>query len=226
LATTTRVDRKPEIASIRDEYEDAYEVVDGVPIDRPSIDPVQVAYEEAYEIVNGQPIEEPEMGVYPNQVASILHEYLGPFVRRQGLGRSTVETKFRTRPTNKRRPDVAFISFAKWPKGRRAPDTDAWDFVPDLAVEVISKSDKAWDVLGKVREYFDAGVEAVWLIYPNLELIHVYTSFLRIEVLTREQTLDGGTVVPGFRLALADLFEGEAEPEAEPAEPTEPAPPA
>jgi len=190
-----------------------YEIVDGLPIGRSTIDPNADAYYDAYEIVDGQIQEWPEMGVYPLEIASILHEYLGPFVRKHGLGRSAVESKFRTKPKNKRRPDLAFISFAKWPKGRRAPDTDAWDFVPNLAVEVVSMTDKAWDVLAKVREYCDAGVEVVWLIYPNLETIHVYTSWSQIEVVTREQTLDGGAVVPGFRLALADLFEGEAEPE-------------
>ena len=170
---------------------------------------------EAYEVVNGQPFERPEMGAYPEELASILHEYLGPYVRRENLGRSIVETKFQTTSHNQRRPDLAFISFAQWPKGRRAPNAAAWDLVPDLAVEVISKTDVAWDVLAKVKEYFDAGVKAVWLIYPHLETIHVYTSFTRINVLTRLDTLDGGDVVPGFRLPLADLFEGEAEPENE-----------
>ena len=176
---------------------------------------IPFAVGEDYEVVNDQPVERPEMGAYPEELASILHEYLGPFVRRQNLGRSIIETKFQTTPHNQRRPDLAYISFAQWPKGRRAPSTPAWGLVPDLAVEVISKTDIAWEVLAKVKEYFDAGVKAVWLVYPNLETIHVYTSFARIEVLTRTDTLDGGEVVPGFRLPLADLFEGEAEPEDE-----------
>ena len=213
MATTTRVDLKREVAQNSDEFQDAYEVVDGVPIGRSVVDPAEVASEEAYEVVDGRILEWPEMGVYPGEVASILQIYLGAFVRQQGLGRALIETKFYTKPRIKRRPDVAFVSFAKWPKGRRSPNTDAWDVVPNLAVEVVSMTDKAWDVLAKVREYFDAGVEAVWLIYPNLETIHVYSSFSRIEVLTREQTLDGAALIPGFRLALADLFEGEAEPE-------------
>ena len=179
---------------------------------------------EAYEVVNDQPTERPEMGAYPEELASILHEYLGPYVRRQNLGRSIIETKFQTTPRNQRRPDLAFISFSQWPKGRRAPNKPAWDLVPDLAVEVISKTDVAWDVLAKVKEYFDAGVKLIWLIYPNLETIHVYTSFTRIEVLSRPDTLGGGDVVPGFQLPLADLFEGGAEPEEETVTETTPTP--
>ncbi len=85
--------------------------------------------------------------------------------------------------------------------------------IPDLAVEVISENDEAVKVIAKVREYFDAGVRAVWVIYPNVEVVHVYHAFDRIEVVTRDGTLDGGAVVPGFRLPLAELFEGEDAPE-------------
>ncbi len=171
-----------------------------------------MSFEEIYEVVDDQPIEWPEKGAYSQVVTSTLLMFLGPFVRNQGLGRVMAFGPFKI-GKNQRRPGVAFIPFAKWPKGRRAPNTDAWDLVPNLTVEVISIPDRAWDLIAKVREYFDAGVEAVWLIYPNLETIHVYSSYSQIEVLTREQTLDGGSVVPGFRLALDDLFEGEAEPE-------------
>ncbi len=88
--------------------------------------------------------------------------------------------------------------------------------IPDLAVEVISENDKAWDVLEKVRAYLDAGTRAVWLIYPNLEVVHVFESFTQIRVLTRADVLDGGVVIHGFRLPLDLLFQGEkAEEDAE-----------
>ena len=212
---TTQVDLERKIFSDPDDFEDAYEVVDGVPIGRSSLNLDEVAYEEAYEIVDGQIQEWPEMGAYPQEIASILHLSLGTFVGLQGLGRAIIEPRFQMPQGRQRRPDLGFISFSKWPKKKRAPNSAAWDLVPNLAVEVVSKTDIAWDVLAKVREYFDAGVETVWLIYPNLETIHVYTSWSQIEVVTREQTLDGGAVIPGFRLPLADLFmeETELEPE-------------
>jgi hypothetical protein len=63
-------------------------------------------------------------------------------------------------------------------------------------------------VLSKTRHYFRAGARAVWLVYPSLEVIHVYESFSRIQVLTKEDVLDGGDVIPGLRLPLATLFKG------------------
>ena len=83
--------------------------------------------------------------------------------------------------------------------------------VPDLAVEVVSPTDRAEAGLDKVREYFEAGVQLVWVIYPKLRVVHVFESFTRIRVLTRADDLDGGALLPGFRLPLATLFEDETE---------------
>ena len=67
----------------------------------------------------------------------------------------------------RRRPDVAFVSTARWPLDRALPETGDWDVVPDLAVEVISPNDVFKDVLAKVREYFHYGVQVVWVIAPR-----------------------------------------------------------
>ena len=214
MATMIRAALSPATGPGSVVYKNTDEVVAGRPIERPRRDEAEVAYENAYEIVDGQILEWPIMGAYPEELASILLEYLASFVRKAGLGRAIVEGRFQMIPERQRRPDLAFISFERWPKGRRAPNQAAWNVVPDLAVEVISKNEMAWDVMEKVREYFDAGVRAVWLVHPTVEVVHIYHSFYQIEVVTRDGTLDGGEVVPGFRLALADLFEGEAEPEA------------
>lgn len=168
-------------------------------------------YEQAYEIVDGQALEWPIMGTYPEEIASILQEILGPFVRQNKLGRCITEGRFKIREKKDRRPDLAFISYDRWPKGRRAPNRVAWPILPDLAIEVVSISDKAWDVLDKIREYFEGGVREVWLVFPKQELVHIYRAFDRIEVVTRDGVIDGGAVIPGFRLPLVDLFLEEAE---------------
>lgn len=222
MATATRLEPRPVLEDGEElTYENAYEVIAGVPVGRPTGNPEAKAYEEAYEIVDGRYLEWPEMGALPEEIASILFICLGAFIRQAGLGRPIVEGRFQITPEKLRRPDLAFLSFERWPKSRRAGSVRVWDICPDLAVEVISQSDEAWDVIAKVREYFDAGARAVWLVYPNVEVVHVYHAWDRVEVVTRAGTLDGGAVVPGFRLPLAELFEEEAEPEAVPAaEPT------
>ena len=220
MATATRLEPQSMLEDGEElTYDNAYEVIDGVPVGRPTDDPAAKAYEEAYEIVDGQYLEWPIMGALPEEIASILFIYLGAFIRQAGLGRPIVEGRFQITPERLRRPDMAFLSFERWPKSRRAASVKVWDVCPDLAVEVISQSDETWEVIAKVKEYFDAGVRAVWVIYPNVEVVHVYHAWDRIEVVTKTGTLDGGDVVPGFRLPLAELFEGEDEPVATTAEP-------
>ncbi len=165
--------------------------------------------DDVHEVIDGKILERPPMGSYPVELASILHEFLAPYLRKHGLGRSIINILLRINPSKIYRPDLVFISAETWPIGRRSPRKRPWDLIPDLAVEVISEHDTSWDVLAKVRDYFEAGVRGVWLIYPNLESIHVFDSFTQIHVLTKEDTLDGGDIVPGFQLPLALLFAGE-----------------
>ena len=61
----------------------------------------------------------------------------------------------------------------------------------------------------KAEHYFRAGVELVWVVYPQPGEVYVYESPVAVRVLTRADLLDGGKVLPGFQLALAELFEDE-----------------
>ncbi len=167
-----------------------------------------------YEVVNGQRVELTPMGHYETRIASILDQWMGPYARTQDLGRVLVETLFRIDPARAvdRRPDLAFVSFRRWAKDRRLPRSNAAPVVPDLAVEVISPTDLAAAVLAKVEEYFRAGVEQVWLIWPDAQQVYVYTALNQISVRTRTDDLDGGALLPGFRLPIATLFEDAPEP--------------
>ena len=162
-----------------------------------------------YEIVDGQRVEKPPMGNFQVLVASILVEKLAPYARAHGLGRVVSEMLFKINPTGKqkRRPDVAFVSFDRWARGRKINSEDGWDVIPDLAIEVISPSNMADEVVKKVGEYFRAGVRWVWVVYPIDRLIYVYESPKKNVILDVGDELDGQDVIPGFRLSLAELFE-------------------
>ena len=185
-----------------------------------SIELVVGSDESLYEVVDGQLVETSPMGAYPNKLATTLGIHLGSFLLSRPSGQLVIEALFRFDRRNQKRPDVAFVSHERWPEGRRAPDGDPWDVIPDLAIEVVSKSDPAWDVLAKVHFYLKAGVRSVWLVYPNEDVVHVFDSFTRIQVLTRDDVLDGGEIIPGFRLPLASLFE-KKEDEGEAADPAD-----
>src|SRR5262249_23234399 len=132
-------------------------------------------------------IEKPPMSTLASLVASELSSYLGVYILEQTPrpGRLAFETLFRIPTTKdasrKRRPDLAYVSAERWPIDRPIPvRKDGWDVVPDLAVEVVSPTDIADDLLGKVNEYFQAGVRLVWVVYPIQRCLHVYEAWNRI----------------------------------------------
>ncbi len=164
---------------------------------------------ERYEIIDGKRVELPPMSAFASIVASRIVVEINIFARGNQLGEAVTDTLFRLplpRSRN-RRPDGAFVSRHRWPRGQPVPLRDnAWDVVPDLAIEVVSPTDFAEDLLIKVDEYFRAGVSLVWVVYPSLRLIHVYESMAQIRVVTTADELDGGAVLPGFRVAVVALF--------------------
>ena len=84
---------------------------------------------------------------------------------------------------------------------------NAWDVVPDLVIEVTSPHDLVEESLQKIDEYFQVGVQFVWVVYPELRRVYVYESPKEIRVLADDDTLDGGTVLPGFQLRVDSLFD-------------------
>jgi Uma2 family endonuclease len=169
-----------------------------------------------YEIVNGERREIPPMGSLASLVASTLAVALGNFVRDNHYGLMYVENLFTLRetPLLRRQPDIACVAFNRLPNPIYPPGIDpaALDAVPNLAVEVVSPTDRAGELDEKVEEYFDVGVECVWLIYPLRRRVYVYAAPLQVRILTETHELDGGDFLPGFRLPVAALFQTPTRP--------------
>ena len=87
--------------------------------------------------------------------------------------------------------------------------------MPELAIEVISPNDVAESVQEKVKEYLAAGVQLVWLIYPRLGWVVAYESLHKMRGFDLADDLDAEPVLPGFRLAMKELFSGPAAPPAD-----------
>jgi Uma2 family endonuclease len=174
---------------------------------------VQITDEDIlYEVVDDQVVELAPTGAYEVWIASVLGAHLATFVTEHQLGRAVQEMLFdlTVATGRKRRPDVAFVSFDRWPRHRRIPRIDAWEVVPNLAVEVVSRTDSGDSVVDKVAEYFHAGVERVWIVFPSQEQVYVYDSPTSVRILTRTDGLSGDPIVPLFRLPLVELFEDAA----------------
>ncbi|MDR3635234.1 MAG: Uma2 family endonuclease [Isosphaeraceae bacterium] len=173
--------------------------------------PDTVADEPLYEVVDGEVVEKPAMGAYSTWLASIFHDALSPWVRERQLGRVVTEMLFRINRAKdlQRRPDVAFVSFERWPQHQPIPDEPAWDVVPDLAIEVVSRSNSAAEVQVKIRDYFKAGVRQVWVVYPTTREVYAFDSPTSVRILERANVLDGTPLLAGFLFPLASLFEDE-----------------
>lgn len=179
-----------------------------------------------FEVVHGELVETPKMGMYAAIIASRLSTALNRVAVPNRLGEAVVEVLFRLPlaydQSRRRRPDVAFVSAERWPIGLvHSPEVNAWDVVPDLAVEVVSPTDDAEELYDKVQEYFRAGVRLVWVVFPKHAHFHVYETPTSIRVRTREETLDGGPVLAGFLLPLVDLFDAPASTSTPPATSTQ-----
>ena len=155
------------------------------------------------ELVDGVLVEKP-MGSEESNWTAFLIWHLMNVVVRDDLGKVYApDGPVRLAPGLVRYPDVAFTSWERLPKSAPTPITEV---VPDLAAEILSKSNTKKEMTRKVDEYFGAGVRLVWLVDPRKREVRVYNSPAAPVVLTADDVLDGGDVVPGFRLALAEWF--------------------
>lgn len=157
------------------------------------------------ELVRGVLVEK-TIGYLEARIAAVLIYFLESFLDHSDLGIvSGANGPIRLMPELVRIPDVSFISWKKLP-GRELPAEPIPDLVPDLAVEVLSEGNTPREMQLKLREYFSAGVRLVWFINPATQSATVYTSRTKKTLLGPDDVLQGGMVLPGFRLPLASLF--------------------
>lgn len=157
------------------------------------------------ELVDGVLVEK-AMGAKESLLAGLILTYINNFLEGHDLGIALgADGTLRLMPGLIRAPDVSFLSWARLPGGE-LPDKPIPDLVPDLAVEVISKSNTRKEMERKLQEYFSQGVRVVWLVYPKKRMIEVYISPEAKEEFHYQDTVEGGEVLPGFTLPLAQLF--------------------
>jgi Uma2 family endonuclease len=157
------------------------------------------------ELVDGVLVEKP-MGLSESRIASLLIAAFQNYVDKHDSGIVTGESGMIRMPANLVRiPDAAFFAWRHFPN-RELPDEGAPEIAPDLAVEVLSKSNTAKEMDRKLQEYFSVGVRLVWFVDPRTRSVSVYTSPTQSKTLSEKDSLSGGKVLPGFKLPIARLF--------------------
>jgi Uma2 family endonuclease len=158
------------------------------------------------ELVDGTLVEK-AMGFEEARVALQLGHLIQSHLDESDLGICVgADGMMRIAPGLVRIPDVSFIAWDRLP-GRESPKVPIPDLVPDLAIEVLSEGNTPAEMRRKVGEYFDAGVRLVWLIDPEKRTARVYSAPHRSVLIRAAQSLDGGSILPGFAVRLADLLD-------------------
>jgi Uma2 family endonuclease len=205
------------VATDTDTLADLVERLGGIPLDRIRYRPfpgtateqdvVRIEEEEnrLCELVEGVLVEK-AMGLRESLLAGALIGCLRDFVIPRNLGLVSGEGgMMRLFAGLVRIPDVAFVSWARLP-GRKVPKEPIPDLAPDLAIEVLSPTNTPGEMRRKREEYFGAGVALVWIVDPDGRRVAVFTSPTDYAEFSEGDSIEGGNVLPGFSLSLADLF--------------------
>jgi Uma2 family endonuclease len=107
-------------------------------------------------------------------------------------------------PRKVRKPDVSLIHHERLTAEQL--EEGVLTLPPDLAVEVVSPNDLAYEIEVKVQEYLEAGVRLVWVVYPPSRTVHIRRGDGTSAVVASTDDLEGEDVVPGFRCRVGDLF--------------------
>ena len=160
-----------------------------------------------YELVKGELRMMTPAGFEHGRVAGRINVLVGQYVLQNDLGVVlAAETGFTlTRsPDTVRAPDVAFVS-----KNRIPPADQKHKFAelgPDLVVEVVSPNDRASEIEEKVRDYLDAGVRLIWVVYPATQTITEHRPSTAVRCLAATDELQGYDILPGFCCRVAEVF--------------------
>ena len=159
-----------------------------------------------YQLVRGELVQMAPAGRVHGKRGNRVNVSLSSHVYENNLGETYLaETGFHleTDPDHVLAPDIAFVTKER---EETFPDEDGYfPGPPDLAVEVISPSDRYTEVAEKVAEWLTAGTRMVVVVNSRNRTVQAHTPE-GVTELTEADTLDGGDVVPGWRLPVADIF--------------------
>lgn len=148
------------------------------------------------------------MSTWSSYVAGMIFHLLNSFCREHRLGWAFPEgTSFQCFPAHPgrvRKPDVAFIRLQRLSLTQATAEGHC-PVAPDLAIEVISPNDTAYEVDEKVREFLDAGVPLVWVVNPEQRTVEIHRANGPGAILRENDEISGEDVVPGFRCRVGDF---------------------
>lgn len=159
------------------------------------------------ELIDGTLVEKP-VGSEESLIAVNLSTALVMFAKPRKLGVVYgPDATLKMKSGRVRLPDVTFVHRDDLPDGV-VPRMAVPTITPTIAAEVVSEGNTAREMRQKAKEYFESGAKLIWMIYPKTRSISVFEQFQDqpTRTLTETEVLDGGTVLPGFQVNVAELF--------------------
>ncbi len=169
------------------------------------VERIQAEEKRFFELVDGVLVEK-AMGCRESILATVFIWHFQNYSRSPSRGLvAGADGLLELIPKLVRGPDAAF-TFRANVEGGKVPSAAVPLLVPDVVVEVMSPSNTRREMERKLDEYLTAGVRLIWYVYPEEHVVYVYAGSTTAHRLTATDTLDGGDVLPGFTLRLAELF--------------------
>ena len=165
---------------------------------RPDLDPC--------ELIDGRVVSMSPTGFLHGDLENELGFQLRAYAKSSGRGRvagGEVGIVIRRDPDTVRAADVLFISHERLSRSKAAGYLEV---APELVVEVLSPDDRWSELMEKLEDYFAAGVDRVWVVDPRVRKIFAYRSPTQVETFSAGETLRDQELLPGFELALGELF--------------------
>lgn len=155
-----------------------------------------------FELINGEIIEKMPTQLH-GLIANLFNALLYLYMQQNPIGWvfSELRIKLPDDDKNESIPDVAVVLKA----GREFEADAPLTYMPDLAVEIQSPGQSDKFMVDKAAYYLAHGAQMVWIVYPSKRLVEVLTATDRW-LLTEDDTLEGGDVLPGFRLSVREIF--------------------
>ena len=162
-----------------------------------------------FELLDGHLVER-KMGAQSSYAATNMLILIGYFVRSNNLGlvfqADCGYQIFAEDPGRVRFADVSFIRCGRLPEDR--PPLGHCRLAPELVIEAVSPHDTASELEAKIAQWLSAGVQLVWVLYPETHRIHVHRPDGTVTTLPSGAQLSGEDIVPGFQCQVAEVFQG------------------
>ncbi|MBI5928965.1 MAG: Uma2 family endonuclease [Chloroflexi bacterium] len=158
--------------------------------------------ERILELIDGEIFEKMPSNLLSSRIATRIARFIDQYLDANPIGHVTGEAGLYRVFQHNFAPDVGYIS------KERLPELDyehLCPLSPDLAVEVVSASDREKNLAFKIGNYL-AAQTVIWVVYPVEKEVHVYVAGEPVQTLDISGVLDGGKVLPGFQLAVKEIF--------------------